>query len=1017
MLVKKMFAISVCLTLLCGCLFTGSAFYESVGLWEALNASAIRAAIDAAPAPVAVINVKAAPYNAAGDGTTLDTLALQTAIDAAGIVATAAERVEVYFPEGVYKTQALSLKSNIILNLAEGAVIKASPVSSDWVSSLYNKKPLLGGSDLSNLHIKGSGIIDCSGDAYYGYDPLKKDTENGHLNTQDRPDGTFFVKNSQNIVLEGITIRNSVRWTVHFSNCEKIFIDGLTIRNPELIKAREADGIDINGTRNMIIQNCDIEVADDGICIKNIDTEDNSADRPPVNNILVQDCVIATTCNATKIGTETVGDVHDILFQRIRVKKHSQSKASAISAISFQSNDGADVYNITARDYKVEDVDTPIFLSLQNRNRSGNKPIGKLRDIRIENFDVARSYRASQMNTANGAFIGSVTLKNINIKNSEKYDAKPPLSHPNATGSNNGTYPEASFYGRMPAYGLYARNVNKLKLEGKINLSETLSTGREMLVLDGTTMDSGTYAADMADCELVKNTFDLGIAVATNDITLPTSQGGVEIFWNSNNENVLSSFGKLSRPEPGKGNATVMLTAVFKKGEAMVAKNFYVKVLSIEYPIEAAPSDVNLIGNSSFENGITGWRNNSTGGKFAITNEDSYSGDYSLKLNGNTTATSAWFDRPDKIALQQNTKYVFSFYYKIVNKNNVTISRPQDLAFIALRDTSNVDYLSLSSNSSTSANNGVSRDVYVVDGEWHKVTALFDTKNRDQLDFKGVRDTNVYDGLDYYFDDFELRPVLDAEIFNGGFEEDTHPWFLEYNYTNGASPQNTIVSGDNTVAHSGTGSLKIVGGGGDWWSTSHPYINLTPGKTYRLSFYYKFQGLVSQQLYLTRSQNSWSGDGIHFVTDLLIGGEDEWHYYSTTFKNEDMTSMIIRIRDAAPLGAVSYFDDFVLEEVTDFEFTSSFNMKNLTAGQELTAAINVTNGAVAEQELGGFMALYEGERLIGIGHDITGSVKGGSNALFMKLTLPADVSNKFVKVFVWDSKTLKPLLEEPIYFN
>ncbi len=204
-------------------------------------------------------------------------------------------------------------------------------------------------------------------------------------------------------------------------------------------------------------------------------------------DIVVRDCVIATTCNATKIGTETVGDIQNVLFERITVRKHREATGKnpirsgvCIAAISLQSNDGAKVRNITCRDYMIEDCFTPVFIQLQDRDSHRDSDLGSLGDIVIERLTCLRSEAASQINVSAGGRIGKVTLADFEVSNYETVKEKP--SSPKRP---TGKYPEAKSNGVMPAFGLFARDVDGLVLRGKMLFHDLGGSGREPMTLEG----------------------------------------------------------------------------------------------------------------------------------------------------------------------------------------------------------------------------------------------------------------------------------------------------------------------------------------------------------------------------------------------------------------------------------------------------------------------------------------------------------------------------------------------------
>jgi hypothetical protein len=182
-----------------------------------------------------------------------------------------------------------------------------------------------------------------------------------------------------------------------------------------------------------------------------------------------------------------VGDIENVLFERITVRKHSSVAGKnpvpsgvCIAAISLQSNDGAKVRNITCRDYAIEDCHTPVFIQLQNRTSHRPCALGALGDITIERLTCARSVAASQINVCEGGRIGKVTLADFDVRSQEAVAEKP-----KSPKRPTGRYPEAKSNGVMPAYGLFARDVDGLVLRGKMAFRDEGNSGREARLFEG----------------------------------------------------------------------------------------------------------------------------------------------------------------------------------------------------------------------------------------------------------------------------------------------------------------------------------------------------------------------------------------------------------------------------------------------------------------------------------------------------------------------------------------------------
>jgi polygalacturonase len=416
-------------------------------------------------------SVDAVKAGADPTGRTLSTAALQRAIDE---VASAGGEVRV--PKGEYKITALRLKSGVTLRLDAGAVLRPSRESADYGEE---KLPTVGAEGATNIAVVGQGEIEGGGDCFYD--------ANGVALKVRRPHYVLNFIRCQGLKIEGVTLRHSMHWTCRLDCCENLTVRNVTIRNRAYAAQHCTDGIDLVSCRHALIEKCDIETGDDGICLKS-DLRHTPADQHPVmSDITVRDCVVASTCNATKIGTETVGDIENVLFERITVRKHPDTAGKnpipsgvCIAAISLQSNDGAKVRNITCRDYTIEDCYAPVFIQLQHRTSHRRCSLGSLGDITIERIVCKRSLAASQINVCQDGRIGAVTLADFDVRTQEHVEKKP-----GSPRRPTGRYPEAKSNGVMPAFGLFARDVDGLALRGKMVFTDEGGSGRDKFVFEG----------------------------------------------------------------------------------------------------------------------------------------------------------------------------------------------------------------------------------------------------------------------------------------------------------------------------------------------------------------------------------------------------------------------------------------------------------------------------------------------------------------------------------------------------
>jgi hypothetical protein len=382
-------------------------------------------------------------YGAVGDGQTMNTKAIQAAIDAC---TKTGGRVVV--PPGVYLTGAFRLYSRVELHVMHGAQIKGSPDIDDYhpkwkLDNGGEYLSLIFADSLVDAAITGNGLINYNGDA----DPFK---ELYYYREPSRPKG-IVLRNCKNLKVEDITFRNSV-CHMFFLNGENIRINNFKIWN---YCQHNNDGIDIINCRNLVMTNSIIDSDDDAICFKTTTINEN---------ISISNCVVSSNCNPIKFGTGTSGIARHINFDNIVVKPTESGKNTGngqlggLSALAIEQNDGeGEVYDINFNNISIHGVLTPIFIRLSQRT----PPVGLIRDIKFSN--ITASYHgklACNITAIPGYYVENLMFHNITI-----------IAEGGGTAYDRGHqvpevetwYPETiRFNPSVPAYGFYvdhAKNV------------------------------------------------------------------------------------------------------------------------------------------------------------------------------------------------------------------------------------------------------------------------------------------------------------------------------------------------------------------------------------------------------------------------------------------------------------------------------------------------------------------------------------------------------------------------------
>ncbi len=340
----------------------------------------------------------------------------------------------VIVPAGTYRSNGpIHLTSNVDLHLEQDATILFGanpadylpPVLVRWESTrCYNYSPLVYAFRQENVAITGHGTLDGQADLFWGEWKLKQTPDQGALRAmgtdlspvKSRVFGTgHFLRptlcefyDCRNLLLEGVTLKGSPFWTVHPVFCTNVTVRGIHV----LPGTTNDDGCDPDSCRDVLIEDCVFETADDNIAIKAGRDRDAWGDRS-CENIVIRRCKgIRSEANAYAIGSEMSGGVRNVFVLDGDIGKVAQNALY----IKSNSDRGGVVENVRMRGISIQSCDICIRLETDYKGIRDHGYPSLYRNLHFEDVkcQIARKCGISAVGIA-AKPIDGVYLKDVTI--------------------------------------------------------------------------------------------------------------------------------------------------------------------------------------------------------------------------------------------------------------------------------------------------------------------------------------------------------------------------------------------------------------------------------------------------------------------------------------------------------------------------------------------------------------------------------------------------------------------------
>ncbi|PBQ31343.1 exo-poly-alpha-D-galacturonosidase [Sphingobacteriaceae bacterium] len=401
------------------------------------------------PASQAVFNVNS--YGAVNDGVTLSTESIQKAIDdcakkGGGIIS---------FNAGTYVMGSIFLKENVHLKIDKGVLILGSQNFLDYpeidtrIAGIEMKWPaaLINIMNTKNVAVSGEGVINARGKFCWDkYWTMRKEYDAKGLRWIVDYDAkrvrTFLVQNSSDVSLTGLTFENAGFWTVQLLYSDHLTVDGITIKNNKDGKGPSTDGIDVDSSSWVLIENCDIDCNDDDFCLKAGRDWDGLRVNKPTEYVVIRKCIARKGGGLLTLGSETSGYIRHVLATDLIAKgtgngfhiKSATTRGGGVEDIHFENIQMDSVKNVfhftmnwnPAYSYSklpegIDPENIPAhWTTMLNKVDPVEKGTPHFKDVYVKNIKVSSAKVIILAEGMKASYLQNFNFQDVNILGDEK---------------------------------------------------------------------------------------------------------------------------------------------------------------------------------------------------------------------------------------------------------------------------------------------------------------------------------------------------------------------------------------------------------------------------------------------------------------------------------------------------------------------------------------------------------------------------------------------------------------------
>ena len=345
----------------------------------------------------------------------------------------------VIIPAGEWLTGPIHLKSNVNLYLSEGAIVRFTDNPTDYLPAVptswegmecYNYSPLVYAYDCENVAITGPGKLYPKMDLWRKWFARPKAHMDAlaalyHQMSKDVPveerqvavaDNNFrphliHLNRCKNVLLDGFQIDGSPFWTIHLYLCENGVARNLNVK----AHGHNNDGIDLEMSRNFLVEDCVFDQGDDAVVIKSGRNHDAWRLNAPCENIVVRNCVIKQGHTLLGIGSELAGGIRNVYMTNCV----APGTVHRLFFVKTNHRRGAFVENIymdsirTGGTLRVAEIDTDVLYQWRNLVPTYKDTLTRINDIYLSNIQVDSAKAIYELRGDERLPINNIVMKNI----------------------------------------------------------------------------------------------------------------------------------------------------------------------------------------------------------------------------------------------------------------------------------------------------------------------------------------------------------------------------------------------------------------------------------------------------------------------------------------------------------------------------------------------------------------------------------------------------------------------------